>query len=50
MRRTPVPRPADAPQDRNGDHSATNPEIGRKMLELKIEAAIRQIRALQGTR
>lgn len=50
VRRTPVPRPADAPRDRNGDHSATNPDIGRKMLELKIEAAVRQIRALQGTR
>ncbi|MCH8168918.1 MAG: creatininase family protein [Proteobacteria bacterium] len=50
VRRTPVPRPADAPQDRNGDHSAATPEIGRKMLELKIEAAIRQIRALQRSR
>jgi len=47
IRRIAVPRPANSPQDRNGEHSAANPEIGRKMLELKVEAAIRQIQALQ---
>ena len=49
IRRISVPRPANSPQDRNGEHSAANPEIGRKMLELKVEAAIRQIQALQRT-
>lgn len=47
VRDDPLPRPAGAEPDANGDPSLASTEIGEAMLELKIEAALRQIATIE---